>query len=218
MIFQQSEHSYRQGPQFFPHSKHQPRIASSIKLNPKGFEGGFKQRAKYSGWNKIICFGFSSGGAKVTDHKHDEVVVFGANFDEPWPRSAETLNPAQSETDTHGLCSQSANNCNNWIKHPIDLFSPPPAAGASRSSHGVCACSPVQTQVLNSGGGSVCFPAYIFIYLRALNWTSYSFGLSWSHDRVGSSVTQRHAGNTQKRAAHAASCLKCAAEKTARHK
>lgn len=30
----------------------------------------------------------------------------------------------------------------------------------------------------------VCLPAYIVIYLRALNWTSYSFGPHWSHSRV----------------------------------
>lgn len=83
----------------------------------------------------------------------------------------------------------------------------------------LCLQSSVQTQVLSSAGVAVCLPAYSLIYLRALNWTSYSFGLCWSHGREGSSVTLRHAGNTGlgRRAAHAASCLKCAAQ-TARHK
>lgn len=105
----------------------------------------------------------------------------------------------------------------------ISLFHPPPLPSSSWSClqlrWRLCLQSSVQTQVLNSAGVAVCLPAYILIYLRALNWTSYSFGLRWSHGSEGSSVTLRHAGNTglQRRAAHAASCLKCAAE-TARHK
>lgn len=33
--------------------------------------------------------------------------------------------PLSRGPNTRGLCSQSANNCNNWIKHPIDLFLAP---------------------------------------------------------------------------------------------
>lgn len=160
-------------------------------------------------------------GPKVTDHKRDQAVVFGADHEGPWPHCAQSLNLVQSETDTHGLYSQSANNCNNWIKHPIDFFILAPSSSWSclQLRWRLCLQSSVQTQVLNSAGVAVCLPAYILIYLRALNWTSYSFGLRWSHGREGSSVTLRHAGNTglQRRVPHAASCLKCAAE-TARHK
>lgn len=55
----------------------------------------------------------------------------------------------------------------------------------------------------------VCLLAYILIYLRALNWTSYSFGLHWSHSREQCyHCTLGHAGIWSCRGAmYTASCF-----------
>lgn len=58
----------------------------------------------------------------------------------------------------------------------------------------------------------MCLPAHIVIYLRALNWTSYSFGpggptAEWSSITAHWGMLEYEAGD----ALHTASCLKSAA-------
>lgn len=59
----------------------------------------------------------------------------------------------------------------------------------------------------------MCLPAYILIYLRALNWTSNSFGPFWSHSRVKlHHCTPVHAGMRRYRdPVHTSICLMSAA-------
>lgn len=74
-------------------------------------------------------------------------------------------------------------------------------------------------EALNSAVVVVCLPAYIVIYLRALNWASYSFAPHWSHSRVElSHCTSGHAGIWSYRdPLYTASCLMCAAAKRMLH-
>lgn len=73
---------------------------------------------------------------------------------------------------------------------------------------------------LNSADAVVCLPAYIVIYLRALNWTSYSFALHWSHSRVELyHCTSGHAGIWSYRdPLYTTSCLMCAATERMLHR
>lgn len=67
---------------------------------------------------------------------------------------------------------------------------------------------------------TVCLPAYIVIYLTALNWTSYSFGPYWSHGKVELYLcTPGHTGIWSYRdPLYTASCLMSAAAKRTLHR